>query len=156
MWLETKGERDRDVAKLLAEYKQRTLQSYLKHFRQQEALANRVVLMSTHSKPAKSWVAINISTINSDYHQPFDVSVCLKPQLILLLMAEALFILRWCTPRPLSAQTNWISIFAPKVSSTSKPLVKCQPFGDWPSTEEVTFQHKIGLCFSAPLPLLFF
>lgn len=109
VWLETKGERDRDVAKLLAEYKQSTLQSYLKHFRQtgqQEALANRVVLMSTHSKPAKSWVAINISTINTDYHQPFDVSVCLKPRLILLLVAEALFILGWCMPRPLPAQTN--------------------------------------------------
>lgn len=74
----------------------RELQLYLTHLRQpgqQEALAHRAVLMSRQIKQAKSEVTINISAINSYYHWPFDVSVCLKPQVILFLAAGALFIL---------------------------------------------------------------
>ena len=49
---------------------------------------------------------MNINTINTHYNLPFDMSVCLKPRVILLLVAGALFILGHYKSRPQAVQTE--------------------------------------------------
>ncbi len=122
VWLEIEGER-RGCGKVsLSQIQTEALQLYLKHFRQpdqQEALEHRALLMSKQIKPAKSQVTINISIINSYYYWPFDVSVCLKPPVILLFMAGALFILGCFMSCRLPVQTKEPLFLSPN----SVPLI---------------------------------